>query len=681
MGTGKAKKYHTASDTATDESCDDDDDQGRESGDITTDPETSEGEEAQDRKTLDVVSKTSLEQDADQADEYGDWLFESREYPEWVKYPQSLLWLYGNYSSSIIRNLEKTFGNDPMKALASWYFRLDHEDTKRMHLLLASLLGLTMKCKKVPDDGLYETLHDYQGQGQLPDDSMDLFNHLQRFISKADRDIFLVLDGFDHVLDRRGSRKNDIKRLDIILKLIQKEYTNLHVLVVSKYEKDIAQDFENKIRDMLVSVDVEQGFGKVLETFVERKLEDTPVLKGEDFLKGEVKQRLGHYQSSQGSNFHWARSILKQVVSRASRGHSGVEELPENIAARYQDALEKVAANSVKRLKDILVWLMNQKRPLSQAKLAAVVKLRNAKEVAGICPRVLVETATENEVDVFRFTHFSVQEYLKDPFSRAPKGQETIRSGNIERLLPPQKHDAHLLITKRCLEILLAFRPTKTNNKKGDAIENTSSSDSDSDRLGSSTSGPNRRRVTIDARDHGSDAWRTQDTSPDDSAPDRRAPIKTASRKSIDIHSNEGQFNAIGSDKGFPARLKELENEICSKLLLDKEKMRAWLDTYDPDGRGNKKPPSAVYYAVKLELNGILTQLVEEISKLHTNLPARRRALDQRDLEGTVLQLAAVRGESDIINLLLQQGADVNVKKGPHGLRCMQLQPRVTLKW
>lgn len=556
-----------------------------------------------------------------------------------------------------------------------------------MHLLLASLLGqLTIKCKKVPDDGLYEILRDYQGQGQLPDDSMDLFNHLQRFISKADRDIFLVLDGLDHVLDRRGSRKNDIKLLDIILKLIQKEYTNLHVLVVSKYEKDIAQDFENKIRDMVVSVDVEQGLGKVLETFVERKLEDTPVLKGEDSLKGEVKQRLGHYQSSQGSNFHWARSILKQVSAchEPAEVTAELRKLPENIAVRYQDALEKVAANSVKRLKDILLWLMNQKRPLSQAELAAVVKLRNAKEVAGICPRVLVETATEDEVDVFRFTHFSVQEYLKDPFSRAPKGQETIRSGNIERLLPPQKHDAHLLITKRCLEILSAFRPTKTNKKKGDAIENTSSSDSDSDRLVSSASGPNRRRVTIDASGHGSDAWRTQDTSPDDSAPDRRAPIKTASRKSIDvpargyaaefwfchyneIHSNEGQFNAIGSDKGFPARLKELESEICSKLLLDKEKMRAWLDIYDPDGRGNKKPPSAVYYAVKLELNGILTRLVEEMSKLHTNLPARRRALDQRGLEGTALQLAAVRGESDIINLLLQQGADVNAEKGPHG--------------
>lgn len=101
MGTGKAKKYHTASDTATDESGDDDDDQGSESGDITTDPETSEDEEAHDRKALDVVSKTSLEQDADQVDEYGDWLFESREYTEWVKYPQSLLWLYGNCRFSV----------------------------------------------------------------------------------------------------------------------------------------------------------------------------------------------------------------------------------------------------------------------------------------------------------------------------------------------------------------------------------------------------------------------------------------------------------------------------------------------------------------------------------------------------------------------------------------------------
>lgn len=108
-----------------------------------------------------------------------------------------------------------------MKVFVFWYFCFDYEDIKRMYFFLVLLFGqFIIKCKKVFDDGLYEILCDYQGQGQFLDDSMDFFNYLQWFIFKVDRDIFFVFDGFDYVFDCRGLCKNDIKLFDIILKLI-----------------------------------------------------------------------------------------------------------------------------------------------------------------------------------------------------------------------------------------------------------------------------------------------------------------------------------------------------------------------------------------------------------------------------------------------------------------------------
>ncbi|KAK7725588.1 hypothetical protein SLS63_008043 [Diaporthe eres] len=681
-GDKKGNRYVT-SDTSTDETSEDGDDRRSETSETTTDSGGSEDSEAKDRnsKPAEIASKTSLEQDGDGPDEFGDWLFDKSDYTEWVKYPQGLLWLHGSYSSSIIRNLKKTFHNDKTRAVASWYFRADYDDTKKMQPLLASLLGqLTSQCKEVCDKKLYAALRDYHYQKQLPDDDRQLFGHLQEFISKADRDIFLVLDGLDHVSERRGLRNRDIKLLDVIGRLIQREHPNLHILVISKYEKDIQQEFNNKdIRDMLVSVDVEPELSEVLGTLLKRKLEDNPVLKGNDTLR----KRLTYDRSS---NFHWARSVLKQVSGcrESAELETELEKLPGNIAARYKDALEKVEENDAARMKTILLWLMNQRRHLSQAELAAVVKLRYPKDIAEICPSVLVETATEADTDVFRFTHFSVKEYLERLLSQTSKGPGSTISERIVPLLPPQKDEAHFLITKRCLDILLSTsRPTTAYKKKAaPTFESVSSStsDTDLDRHVLAASGPSRRRVTImvdddhDVSDHGSDAWRTHDTSADESAPEQRATSMKAGSKKIDAPARGYaaefwfyHYRKIDSTKVSVPKLKDLESDICSKFLLDKEKRRAWLSMYDPDEEKSRKPPSAVYYAVKLELERILKGLVDGIPKSRTTKSSLSRALDQRGQDGTALQLAAAKGESDMLDVLIKKGADFNAEKGRNG--------------
>lgn len=41
-----------------------------------------------------VMEKSS--EDRGQGDEFGDWLFQTSEYVDWIKYPQGLLWLHGS---------------------------------------------------------------------------------------------------------------------------------------------------------------------------------------------------------------------------------------------------------------------------------------------------------------------------------------------------------------------------------------------------------------------------------------------------------------------------------------------------------------------------------------------------------------------------------------------------------
>jgi hypothetical protein len=56
-------------------------------------------DEVQGDKPVDTALGRAQEHDESQGDELGDWFFQSREYLEWKKFPQGLLWLYGNCKS------------------------------------------------------------------------------------------------------------------------------------------------------------------------------------------------------------------------------------------------------------------------------------------------------------------------------------------------------------------------------------------------------------------------------------------------------------------------------------------------------------------------------------------------------------------------------------------------------
>jgi hypothetical protein len=203
-------------------------------------------------------------------------------------------------SAAIIKNLKQAFEKNPKtkNVFASWHFRFDIDDTKRLNLMLVSLLRqLASKCQGFPDERSHKAFRGYQDDGDLPTDTKDLLTHLRRFISKIDKDVFLVLDGVDQVPERQGTRDSDPKLLDIIKSLAHKGYPNLHILVVSRDEKDIRLYFEKNMKEMLVSVDVKQGLGEALDILIGRKLEGkamTAMLKGNQDLKEKIKGRLRH---------------------------------------------------------------------------------------------------------------------------------------------------------------------------------------------------------------------------------------------------------------------------------------------------------------------------------------------------------------------------------------------------
>jgi hypothetical protein len=166
-----------------------------------------------------------------------------------------------------------------------------------MDLFLVSLLRqLASQCQGFPDDKSLKWFRHHQTNSvQLPGDTNELFDHLKRFISKVNKDVFIVLNGLDQVPDlQRTTKSGPLKVLDIIKRLMRQGYPNLHVLLVSRDEEDIRTFlWQTDMTDMVVMVSVKQGLGNDLDRFIDRKLEDMQILKASQSLKRYVTRRLG----------------------------------------------------------------------------------------------------------------------------------------------------------------------------------------------------------------------------------------------------------------------------------------------------------------------------------------------------------------------------------------------------
>jgi hypothetical protein len=343
-------------------------------------------------------------------------------------------------------------------------------------------------------------------------------------------------------------------------------------------------------------------------------------------------------------------------------------KIPDSVVGIYQGALERVPVKDTNRMKSILLWMLKQLRPLSQAEVAAAVGLRSPKEVTEICSRVLLETSIRHTVMprgerllwVFCFTHSSVQEYLEAVVSgQLEKPKTTADNPNIARFKSFPEEDAHFQITRRCLDILSACC-SSSQKRKAAAAE--SGSDSDSGDTASSLGAGHSRKVASDSE---YDEWETDDSVSRSSTADHLHECTEGPAREYAAEYWFRHYNMIDRKKVSNRQLKELDREVCSLLLLDKNKTRFWLKTYDPDG-GRRRPsrdmPSPVYHAVKLELKGIPAQLIALIEP-----DDRLKMINWRGNEGTALQLAALRGDSATLDVLIDHGADVNSDGGPHG--------------
>ena len=100
-GENKGKGKRTDSVIATADSSDDEGDQANGAGAMGLGDSSEDDDEVQSSRPDELPPGEDQQHDEGQGDELGDWLLQGKEYLEWKKYPQGLLWLYGDCRTPI----------------------------------------------------------------------------------------------------------------------------------------------------------------------------------------------------------------------------------------------------------------------------------------------------------------------------------------------------------------------------------------------------------------------------------------------------------------------------------------------------------------------------------------------------------------------------------------------------
>lgn len=196
------------------------------------------------------------------------------------------------FSSSIIKDLESMCDKvGSHKLLVSWYFQFNEKDSKDLTLSLKDFMRQLGAKDRLPRSVMSDLKEAKPSFGTMEETT--LIELLEPVIRNLERDIFLVVDGLDELVQANGPGDAPRRRLlELIASLALTGYDNLHILIISKDQADIRQSFEKKELSSIVVVESVQGeLEKEIDNFVDTVVKLDWELKSSDPSKGRRKLR------------------------------------------------------------------------------------------------------------------------------------------------------------------------------------------------------------------------------------------------------------------------------------------------------------------------------------------------------------------------------------------------------
>ncbi|KAH8727306.1 ankyrin repeat-containing domain protein [Phaeosphaeriaceae sp. PMI808] len=558
----------------------------------------------------------------------GLWFLESNQYLKWKTDAASSLWLYGIpgcgktiLSSTIIRNIFQCCTDNSSNVVVYFYFYFDFNDAQKQapeSMVQSLMYQLLEQCPNIPTS--LDTLFSSCENGQRRPTLDALLEVIHKMISEF-RQSYIILDALDECADRT-------ELMDILETMTAWQLQNLHLLVTSRWERDLESSLK-AFMDRQNTICLEsQLVDKDIRRYVRQRLSDDKSLtkwQKDPAIRQEIEIAL---TNGAHGMFRWVACQLDVLGKCRNRRmlRESLATLPPTLDETYDRILCAISEEDSKYAVRILQWLIASSRPLLLEEISEIVAiemnrepvfnrqevLEDPMEALNICSSLVTITTTrshriawddraESANQVLALAHYTVKEYLMS---------ERIQQGQAARY-SMRTAACNEVIAKGCLGYLLQFHQPESFTKE--SLEN------------------------FKIADYSAKFWIS--------------------------HAQAATEQA------------ETLSRLIMRLFSTNDAYLNWIRIHDPDepwegfdsALSLEKVPTPLYYASQAGLIKVTASVrgYEQIVKLLLDSGADVNA--QGGYYGNALQAASTEGHKQIATLLLDRGADVNIQSGEYG--------------
>ncbi|KAL7794064.1 hypothetical protein V8C43DRAFT_281038 [Trichoderma afarasin] len=391
-----------------------------------------------------------------------EWLLqEGSEFRAWEDSSSSFLWIHGKagcgksvLSSTIIKYLETKSIQNPTVAVAYFYFSFTLPTEQNVNAMLSSLIK-QICCYRPDIPAAAQKLGEFKNKGGHPDTERleEVFLSSVYGFSA----VYIVVDGLDECAELGGHRKKLLKSLRSIL---TNTPDNLHILCTSRNEPDIRAGLlpvvsaPTRIELDLLShgIMIAHDIGKYVDSTLSL---DEEFNSWPDEVKLQAKKVLIEKSDVMFQYVRYQFEALRGLNS-ILRVNEALRDLPTGLDETYNRMFQKIQSNFRQEVISLLKWLCFSNYILTLDMLASIFilcpesdtileiedQLFSSHDVLKYLSGLVItnKTVFGRNYEV-RLAHFSIKEYLTS--SRMREGPMSAFSFT--------DIDAHLWIARSCL--------------------------------------------------------------------------------------------------------------------------------------------------------------------------------------------------------------------------------------
>ncbi|KAH8204346.1 hypothetical protein TruAng_001509 [Truncatella angustata] len=540
----------------------------------------------------------------------GLWLVKGGLFTSWLDSPRSFLWLRGFAGcgksvlcSTAIQYTYRHRRSNPRIGIAFFFFKFNNESKQDASALLrAIVLQLSTQSGTSTD---LTRLRDGYRQAAPPDDV--LLDHLRRLIS-AFQDVYILIDA----LDESPRDKHREAMLQLLVDIRAWEEPRLHLLVTSRDEVDIRNELDADPASIIEMKNNEVD--RDIAAFISQNLQMNRKFAKWKKHHGTIEKALT--QRSNGV-FRWVECQFRSLA-RCPPNQQLLEKLlhslPESLDETYARMLSNIAPELVEYAQQMFSILCCAARPLLGTELLEALavnpsdgykyevtrKFDNLSALEEICPGFI-------EVDTGYITQIVTVRITHFSVQEFLEAERILRYQSIS-LFHIRKPQGHTLMAGLCLALLLRPYPTECDTSE--------------------------KVAEVD-------------------------PMLAYAAQCWPDHLKQCHSKAYIESQALP--LFQVTTHYFGRWA------KAWNASRGNDWPGNQTL-TPLYYASLLGLTSVvITVLSQESVAAESALLTQKtpKTLNaQGGHYGTALQAASRNGHKEIVELLLEKGAEINIQSG-----------------